>query len=382
MKNLTLKFTVILVVLFLTGCMSSKKALRHGDYYKATILAVKTLQKKPNNKKAQEVIVQSYPLAKTKGLHKIQNALDANYTNKYAIMADEYLLLNNLADAIYSSPKALELIPNPTYYSKELREVLPLAAEEAYQLGEEQLSQNTIQSARKAYFNFIKADKYQPNYREVKDRIEEALYLATLKVVVRKPITPIKYQLTADFFYNNLMASISKSIGRWQFVRFYTYEEAENENLKNPDQYLILDFNDFSVGNMVESKNSFQVVRDSVLVGTTTIGGLKRNVYGQVKADFIGYRREVISQGILSARIINATNGRIEEHRRFPGKYVWINEWATYRGDERALSDEQIEMTNTEPIMPPPQQDLFVEFTQPIFNNTVSFLRRYYYRYK
>ena len=133
---------------------------------------------------------------------------------------------------------------------------------------------------------------------------------------------------------------------------------------------------------MRESKSTVTVSRDSVLVGTTTVNGRNQNVYGTVKAEMTTLRREVISQGVLTAKIINAANNRIEQNRNFPGKFVWFNEWATYKGDERALTDAQKRTTNTEPLMPPPQQDLFIEFTKPIFDQTVSFVRNYYNQYK
>ena len=76
-------------------------------------------------------------------LRKIQNALDADVANKYSVVADEYLALNALADAIYTCPKALELFPQPEQFSSELGQTLPLAAEEAYNLGERLLRSNT-----------------------------------------------------------------------------------------------------------------------------------------------------------------------------------------------------------------------------------------------
>jgi hypothetical protein len=271
----------------------------------------------------------------------------------------------------------LQLVPNPEQFSRELGEILPLAAEEAYNLGVNQLRLNTIQSAREAFRHFTKADLYVSGYRDVKDKIEEALYLAIFKVVVRKPATPQNFSLTADFFYINLMAQMAQ-VTRGGFVRFYTEEEARNERLTSPDQYLVLDFVDFAVGNIRESKNSSEVTRDSVLVGTTTVNGVKQTGYGKVKATLNTSRREEISQGTLSARIINAANNRAEEQRNFPGRYVWFNEWASFNGDERALTDRQKKMAKAEPIMPPPQQDLFIEFTKPIFDQTVSFVKKYY----
>ena len=380
MKKLSFFLWIVLTVFTTTNCSTSKKTLQRGEYYKATLEAVSTLRSSPGNKKAAEVLLQSYPLAKENSLRKIQNVLKSNSADRYLIMADEYLALNTMADEIYTCPKALELLPHPEEYSKELGEILPLAAGEAYRTGERLLQLNTIQDAREAYFFFEKADLYQPGFRDVKSKIMDARFAATLKVVVQQPVTPENYKLTAGFFYNNLMAEISK-LSQTRFIRFYTPEEAQNEQLNHPDQYLILDFADFSVGNIKETKNTKEISRDSVLVGTTTVDGKKHDVYGKVKANFTTNRREVISQGILSVRILNAFNQRVEEHRSLPGKFVWFNEWASFNGDERALSEEQAKMAKSEPAMPPPQQELFMEFTKPIFNQATSYVRNYYTRY-
>ena len=376
MKKTNCITLILSVVVLLASCSSSKKALQRGDYYRAVMEAVNQLRSSPNNKKSQDVLVQAYPLAKENGLRKIKNAMAANLPNKYSISADEYLALNEIADAIYTCPKALQLIPNPEQYSREIGDVMPLAAEEAYNLGVIQLRLNTIQGAREAYNHFVKTDLYVSGYRDVKDKMEEALYLAIFKVVVKKPITPRNYQLTADFFYTNLMAQFAQ-VTKSGFIRFYTEEEARNEGLVEPDQYLALDFADFTVGAMRETKNTSEVTRDSVLT-EVTINGVKQNAYIKVKASLTTNRREVISQGTLSARIINAGNNRVEEYRNFPGKFVWYNEWASFNGDERALTDQQKRMAKVQPIMPPPQQDLFIEFTNPILNQTVSFVRNYY----
>jgi hypothetical protein len=176
------------------------------------------------------------------------------------------------------------------------------------------------------------------------------------------------------------MTQISQ-ISSNHFVRFYTEVEAQNERLTQPHQYLVFDFEDFMVGSMRESSRTYETSRDSVLVGTTTVNGKSQNVFGRVKAEVTTTRREVTAESVLAVRIIDAAVNRIEQHRNFPGKFVWSNEWSTYKGDDRALTDEEKKRTNTKPLMPPSQQDLFIECTKPIFDQTVRFVKDYYTKY-
>ena len=65
-----------------------------------------------------------------------------------------------------------------------------------------------------------------------------------------------------------------------------------------------------------------------------------------------------------------------------PGRFVWGEEWATYKGDERALTDEQRRLTRrSEPSAPPTQQELFAAFSRPLLDPATSFIRQYYRRF-
>lgn len=369
-------FSAFLVV----NCSSGKRSLQKGKYIQATYEAVKQLKSNPNNKKATSVLIQSYPLAKEESLRKIQNAKTSNSPDKYSIAADEYLELNELADLIHSSPKALELIGQPSDFNKELSEVLPLAAEEKYVQGEKLLKTGNIMDAREAYYMFVKVNEYVRTYKDVDKKILEALDAATLKVVLEKPQPPGRYQLSSDFFYNNLMSEMNK-FSKNRFLHFYTWQETENGNRIHPDQFIVLDFEDFSVGNIYESSDRYEAIKDSVVIGRTQVNGHSVDVYGKVKANVNLHKQEVSSQGQLSVKVINSDNTRILENKRFSGKFVWGNQWLTFNGDERALNEEEYKLSKGGPLIPPPNQDLFIEFTKPIFNQTIGFIKTYYSDY-
>jgi hypothetical protein len=46
-------------------------------------------------------------------------------------------------------------------------------------------------------------------------------------------------------------------------------------------------------------------------------------------------------------------------------------QWGTLNGDERALTPEQIKLCSLRDV-PPPPQDLFVAFTQPIYGQITA----------
>jgi hypothetical protein len=143
---------------------------------------------------------------------------------------------------------------------------------------------------------------------------------------------------------------------------------------------LVLNFEDFSIGNVYDSKKTVDLKRDSVIVGTATIDGKKVNVYNTVTAKLNSFRREIKSGGILSVRVFDQQN-RLIEQRNFSGEYVWYTNWSTYNGDDRALTADQKKQCEQNPQLPPSQQTLFVEFTKPIYSQAFSYIRQFYNKY-
>ena len=166
-----------------------------------------------------------------------------------------------------------------------------------------------------------------------------------------------------------------------RFIRFYTQDEASKESMQNPHQYLVLNFVDFSVGNIRESSNTTEMKRDSVIVGTVKVEGKTYNSYNTVAAKITTFRREISSGGVLSVRIIDTQSNQELQHKDFSGSYVWNTSWGSFKGDDRALTDEQKKLCSREPLIPPGHQDLFIEFTKPIYNQTISYVRSVYSRY-
>ena len=86
-QNKNIIFIVLLVIVGLTACNSSKKMLESGNYYQAVMQAVDKLQSNPDNKKAREVLSQAYPLAVDDFLDKIKNsrAIQSEFTNSHSV---------------------------------------------------------------------------------------------------------------------------------------------------------------------------------------------------------------------------------------------------------------------------------------------------------
>jgi hypothetical protein len=107
----------------------------------------------------------------------------------------------------------------------------------------------------------------------------------------------------------------------------------------------------------------------------------ERKVYGTVKATVHVFNKSLTSGGILDFKIIDAHNQRVLTQEKMPGEFVWYTEWGYFNGDERALDDYFLDVVKSKEAYPPPPQDLFVAFTQPIFGQVTTKIRDFYNGY-
>jgi len=375
-KHLLVALTVVLVA---TSCSTGYKAYKKGDYYKAANDAVDKLKTSSGSEKAEFVLLKTYPLAIQDALREIENAKLDNSPNNYENVVAQYERINQLAYNIYHCPAANKLIPKPTEYPKELSEAKQKAAEQVYSMGLKALDANTLMDARSAFQLFQRANNYVYGYQDVLKLIDESRFQGTLRVQFEKPVTSVKYQYSADFFSTNLLSEISKNLEK-RMIKFYNYDGYGSNSTVKPHQYLVLNFEDFSIGNVYDSKNTVDLKKDSVKVGTTKVNGKDVAVYNTVTAKLNTFRREIKSGGLLSVRIYDQNNQLIEQ-RNFSGQYVWYTSWSTFNGDDRALTAEQKRQCNRSPEVPPSQQTLFVEFTKPIYSQAYSYIRQFYNKY-
>jgi hypothetical protein len=383
MKTLNLVILAALIIVCAETCKSTgMQALSQGKYYTACTQAIDKLRSSPDNKKATSALTQAYPLAVDYTEKETERLLRAmSDANRYQKIFELYAAMSNIAVEISRCPAALQIIPNADYYSAQLESARNMAAEEVYAAAVNTLNTGTRPAARQAYQQFQRANSIIAGYKDVENKLQEAKWAATLKIVLEQAPVSGQYKISADFFQNKVFEHLSNDI-RNEFIKIFSPEEAKDINLR-PDQIIRLNFLDFVVGQVRESKNSYEARRDSVKTGTYKDGkGVAHDVYGTVRATVSNRKIEVSSSGVLNAAIIDYQTKTVLSQQRFPGTFVWSDSYATFNGDERALSKRELDMCRrTSLSTPPPPQEMFVQFTVPIFNNLMQFFQNYYRRY-
>ncbi|RDC54451.1 hypothetical protein DU508_22090 [Pedobacter chinensis] len=378
MKNISrLRYFIYLSLIIIGGCTTGKNALQKGDYDASVAKAVSRLQNSPKNSEAMQVLKTAYDLALQDHLRKINEAKMSNNLFRWESIMYDYQKINQLADDINSCPACLALVPNPSKYIKEVAESKLNAAAARYESGMGYLNSNNRLSAKKAYYEFEKVQNLQPNYKDVKAKMEDAYWAAVTKVVVQPiMLNRSPYKLSADYFQQQIDQFIS-SYARNKFVIFYGEEQATKQKIV-PDQVLSLNFDDFVVGQTYVKERVEKLKRDSVIVGETRD---RKPVYGTVKATLSIFEKNISSSGLLDMSIMDWQSKKIVRQQKFPGTYVWRDSWASFNGDERALDKNQLAMTRRKEVLPPPPDALFLEFTKPIYTQLVDNISYFYNNY-
>ncbi len=378
MENVSrLRYFIYLSLIIIGGCTTGKNALQKGDYDASVNKAVSRLQNSPKNTEAMQVLKTAYDLALQSHLRKIDEAKLSNDLFRWESIMYDYQKINQLADDINSCPACLTIVPSPSKYITELADSKYMAAGARYNSGLGYLRDNNRLAAKKAYYEFEKTLNLEPNYKDAKAKMEDAYWAAVTRVVVQPIIVNSSlYRLSADYFQQQIDQFIGK-YARNKFVLFYGEQQATEQKIV-PDQVLSLNFDDFVVGQTYVKERVEKLKRDSVVIGETRE---RKPVYGTVKATLSIFEKNISSSGLLDMSIMDWNTKKLVRQQKFPGTYVWRDSWASYKGDDRALSKQQLAMTKRREMLPPPPSTLFLEFTKPIYSQLVDDISYYYNNY-
>ena len=375
-------FKVLLIgltTLILGSCSSGKKALENGDYDKAVYTAVDRLKSSPNNKKAFETLTAGYEYALRRHLTSIDDAKLRNDIFKWEEVARNYQSINNLANAVDACPICKVAVPQPKKFIIELADAQYFAAEARYENAKKLLNLKTRVAAKEAYFDFERAEQYYPNFKDARMMQDSAYWAAVFKVVVEPIIVNSRlYKLSNEYFQDKI-TEFMLSYETRSFIRFYSPEEAAKSQLV-PDQILSLNFDDFVVGQTYVKERIEDIKLDSVKIGETKSLPAKP-IYGTVSGKLSTFEKTISSSGLLDFQIRDFKTNKILSREKMPGTFVWADQWGTYRGDERALTEEDKKLLRRRETLAPSPQDLFLEFTKPIYSQLISKIRSFYSMY-
>ncbi|WP_421977448.1 hypothetical protein [Roseivirga seohaensis] len=366
-----------LMVLTIVSCATGKNALEKGNYETALDRAINRLQSNPDNKKSQDVLIEGYRLASNYHMDYIRMLAVNNDPNKWEATYYQYKQLNSYYRQIQRCPACLSLVMPKSYVSEE-SDAARKAADYQIELGNNALATNTIEGGRRAFKHFNFALNFDRNVPNIDSLLTDARNMGTIRVLIEPiPIHSRSLELTNEYFENRVIEYLDR-FSQGRFVQFFTVDEAEQIDLQ-PDQIVSMQFDDFVLGQTLIESNTKEIKRDSVVVGQFTDDkGVKHDVYNTVKAELTINRKTLSSQGVMNFEIRDAYTNRILTNRKLPNQDVWVHEWASFNGDSRALTRDEIEMSKLKELPPPPPQTLFIGFVDRIYDQIIGSISNFY----
>lgn len=370
----------ITLSIFFFACKSGEQLYQSGRYDEAVVAFTKKLQKRPQDAVSRAMLPKAYAQAQQVHEERINSALRTDNDLKWEAARKEYRSLQRLYDAFQRSPAAKEVV-QPKDYSNAITGAQENAAEVRYDRGMYLLSQGDKPAAREAYDEFTATLKLVPNYRDAKQRRDDAYQLAVFNVVVSEvDMLNTAYKFSADWMRDDLTRTLQQKVGN-RFVVFTNEWLARNDSRLRPDQYLDLRIYDFAVGQTFVDRYEREVSREIEVSSKVDTAGKLIRRYEVVKGTLTITKKTVVTGGYLDFRVMDAASKTVLMQDRIPGNYTWVSQVGTFRGDERALSDEDRKLLGGYDILPPPTQELFKAFAQPIFERLAHELQYFYNRY-
>lgn len=363
---------LVFLVFLLSSCSSTRHSIAKTQEDIALLSAIKKVDKTPSDTGLKNNLSTLYESAAQVHLDNIEVYNSLTEPDKWEKISKEYQALQHLSGVINSSYNAKKLLKTNTY-DAEIEVVKEKAAIDYYSIGMNYLNNNDKQSSRNAYYAFKQSQEYVPGYKDAKSQMENAYQKSVLNVIVN-PVADNSYyynnagwnsygnSFNNDYMQRNLVRDLGGDYTKNTFARFYTDRDAHRANI-NPDLIVDLTWVNLDVPLPYTSQYSRNVSRQ-IETGRDTTGHI---FYQTVTATLYVTKKYFTATGDLESRITDADTRSIEDSRRYTAQFDWQQEYATYRGDSRALSGNDLVLLNNNNFQVPSKQDILNELYQRIY---------------
>ncbi|MEO7313525.1 MAG: hypothetical protein ABIX01_24290 [Chitinophagaceae bacterium] len=364
-----------LLIVLCPGCGSNKLSSYYSPEDKALQETIEHLNKTPGDAALQDVLKSNYDrMLETKSQAVKDIAVQMGPGEKYKRILTELQIMQQLRETILKSPAALAVIPNPRDFTQAIQAARTKGAKDYYDMGTEYLAMNNRPYAQKAYDAFTEAYRLSSTYMDVSEKMRQAKDLATIKVVVNK----VDYYNQSwnywgfenDYLQWKMINDLNA--GSYSNVKFYTAEQATSQYIR-PDCIVELRYSSFNFANIRTERST--VNRSKQIQTGETKSQPPQPIYTTVYANLDITRQSLSNRGILECRIYDVASNRNILYDNFPGDYYWSNATASYRGDQRALTQEDLNLLNNRYSQPPDRNEIVRKIIDQSYYSLISRIR-------
>lgn len=335
---------------FLFSCSTSKKFKATVSEDKPLFEAINELVRHPDNQKAVNDLRNFY----AQSIQRHEQALRANSSSQDEGRWDRMLRSLQAMQHIYSSVMAVpgsSSVIRPENYENEIRRTREEAAEYFYDKGRDLNARGGRQDALAAYQAFQKTGSYISGYKDSEKLAREAYDRGVIYVVIN-PIEDNRISLSGINTWGNGFRY------RPEEVQLSLIRDLDNRNSRNPARYLTdrqayrdriqpdvevnMAWRDIDIRNSRPREFQRQVSKQ-IQIGQDTSG---KAVFRTVHATLFVTQMHFSVRGEIEYEIRDMNSRRNLDYGTVYDDVNWSDSYATYRGDSRALSQQDWIMIN------------------------------------
>lgn len=362
-------FYSLLSLFILISCKTSKPYLERTDNDNALFDAVKALKKRSSDTAAINALPVLYNAAQQRHIRKIDSYSESKELSRWDNLIDEYSILQDMHNAIIDVDAAYAAV-TPVNYQQTIYDLKQRAAEDYYASATDYLGNPGRDNAKTAYGFFKKTDKYVPNYKDAKQKMDEAYQSAIINVQVN-PVQDNSYFFNSnwgntgynysnEYFQQTLVRELRNS-NRYP-ARFYTDWEARRDNVQ-PDWVVDLTLRNMNLPRPQTYRYSRNASRQ-VESGRDSSG---RPIYQNVYATVNITRQSFTARAEMEVVINNVVTGKLITRNSYREDYNWQEEYGSYTGDSRALDARDWDIINNSHYNEPRKEDILNELYRNIY---------------
>jgi len=375
---------VVLMALLVTSCKSPAKLYDRGNYNDAMDAAIKKLQKDPNDYESREVLKSSYKYAVEQYEDQIRIVSNSSSETKYDQAFEQYIQLQNLYEKIRRYPSIAQFI-KPVDYSSQVESSREKAYTAHIEKGNKWMEGEDRRSYREAYYEFKNALRYKTNDFDTRKKLEDAYDAAVVKVML-VPMDAVNnnyYYSNSSYQVRNFQDALLRNLNNnssSEFIKYFTEWSTESKRIE-PDEIVELRMGRMNIGQPYDQNTSRQVSKEVVVKERVYSKDSVVKEYGKVYATITTIKRTLVSDVDMYVTT-KEPKGKTLWSDNLRSEHQWKTEFATYTGDERALSESDKTLLNKNDYKTPKEEDITNDLLTKLQNDVTYKLRNYYNRYQ
>ncbi|PKN73854.1 MAG: hypothetical protein CVU50_01315 [Candidatus Cloacimonetes bacterium HGW-Cloacimonetes-3] len=421
MRYRYLMILLLLSAMLFNGCSQNgryyrkaKKNYERGNIEAAVSEACRSLRIKPDNAKAQALLVLVWKQAVKSHDLRVAELERNNDTTSWEQILFEHTSLKELANQVQSLPRLVNpdtgygvilTIPDLSDAIKTSREN---AAEAHYQAGlRYNKMSRSVDVQRKAAQEFKAAMVFIPDYKDSMFKYDQSRKLAVRRIAIApftdKANTRNRYgaisELMSDYIISRVMDGgyideFTEIIARSQMDAVFAEQQLSASGLVDEASTVnlgqLLGAHEVLSGSILQIDSGYprtssveQTVKANIVVGKEEYvdenGKTKeRDIRKDVSCTFRTYTKVMSVTVNGSFSVVEVETGKILMQESLESKIPWQDSWSRYiRGDERALPQSIRNQMKKAESFPPEEGEMVVTALRRMGDNVVTKLRSY-----